>query len=318
MKKKFDQIKKLLRKAKTIIIAAHLDPDGDAIGSMLGLAGVLEKLGKSVTCYSIDNFPKVYRFLPGADKIRREIVNQQHFDLAFVLDSSNLGRIGEKIDLTEIAREIINIDHHPDNTKFGQVNIVSNASSTGELVYELAKDLKVKIDKPIADALYTAIITDTGNFRYENTSRRTFKIASQLLKAGVDTHALTGQIYDQRSVASLRILGLALSNIKFSPDKKIVWTGVNDQMLKETGATGEDLVGVIDHLRSIEGIEVAILFRKKEGKCKVNFRAKDKANVSLIAKSLGGGGHIKAAGVTLEGECTDVVERVLIAVQKHL
>ncbi|MFH1387651.1 MAG: bifunctional oligoribonuclease/PAP phosphatase NrnA [bacterium] len=318
MKKQFDQVKELLKKAKTVIIAAHVDPDGDAIGSMLALAGILEKLGKSVICYSADNFPKVYRFLPGADTIKREILNQQHFNMAFVLDSSNLGRVGDKVDLTEITKVIVNIDHHPDNTKFGEVNIVSNASSTGELVYELAKALQVKIDKPIAEALYTAIITDTGNFRYENTSVKTFEIAAELLKAGVDTHTLTGQIYDRKTIASIKILGLALSNLRFSPDKKIVWTGVNDQMLKETGAMGEDLVGIIDHLRAIDGIEVAVLFRRKENKCKVNFRSKDKANVSLIAKSLGGGGHVKAAGATIEGDCHDVVERVITAIQKHL
>ncbi|MCU0641595.1 MAG: bifunctional oligoribonuclease/PAP phosphatase NrnA [Candidatus Margulisbacteria bacterium] len=319
MKQAFAKIKERLKSAKNAIVTAHVDPDGDAVGSMLAMGAVIEQFGLKVSYYCADLPPRIYRFLPGADKIRREVPAGTLFDLAIVLDSSDLSRIGEGIDLRQCARVIINLDHHPDNTQFGDINYVTKASSVAEEVYDLAVYLGAKIDKRIADCLYAAIITDTGNFRYENTNVKTFLIAGELLKAGVNTHEISTRIYDNRSLAAVRICALAMTNMQITADHKAAWMVVTKAMMDQTGAKGEDMIGMVDHLRSIEGVEVAILFREeKDGTVKVNFRSKDRLNVSEIARRFGGGGHVKASGATLEGKTDEVVRRVVAEVEKYL
>jgi phosphoesterase RecJ-like protein len=319
MKQAFAQIKERLKSAKSALVTAHVDPDGDAVGSMLAMGMVLEQCGLKVNYYCADFPPRIYRFLPGTEKIKREVPAGSLFDLAVVLDSSDISRIGEGIDLRQIAKVIINLDHHPDNTMFGDINYVTKASSVAEEVYDLAKYLEAKIDRRIADCLYAAIITDTGNFRYENTNVKTLQIAAELLKAGVNTHEISTRIYDTRSLAAVRIAALAMAEMQITPDHKAAWMVVTAEMMAKTGAKGEDMIGMVDCLRSIEGVEVAILFREeKDGTVKVNFRSKDKLNVSEIARRFGGGGHIKASGATLEGKPQEVVKRVIAEVEKYL
>ncbi|MDD5593123.1 MAG: DHHA1 domain-containing protein, partial [Candidatus Margulisbacteria bacterium] len=178
--------------------------------------------------------------------------------------------------------------------------------------------LKIKLDKKIADCLYTSIITDTGNFRYDNTTAKTFLIAAELIKAGVNTHELTTHIYDNKSVPAVRISGLALSNIKFSDDRKIGWAVVTEEMMEEAGARSEDVVGIVDSVRSIEGVEVAIFFREEKGRVKINFRSKERVNVSEIARRFGGGGHLKAAGAVIDGRIEEVEHLVIRDVIKHM
>jgi len=318
VKKILEEIRKAVKKAKTAVIASHVDPDGDAIGSMLALGMALDKLGLSSTIYSADGIPKIYKFLPWAERVKTEIHPQHRYDLAFVVDSSDLSRIGDKFDLRPMVPTIINIDHHPDNAQFGDINYVMKTSSVAEEVFDICRYLKVELDKKIADCLYTAMITDTGNFRYENTTVKTFLIAAELLKAGVNTHELTTKIYDTRTVSSMKISARALSELKFSKDKKIAWTAVTEEMMAEAGAKGEDLIGIVDRIRSVEGVEVAIFFREEKGKVKINFRSKQRANVSEIARRFGGGGHTKAAGAVIEGPLAKVQEQVLNEAVKYL
>ncbi|MDD4179166.1 MAG: bifunctional oligoribonuclease/PAP phosphatase NrnA [Candidatus Margulisbacteria bacterium] len=318
MKAELEKIKELLKSAKSAVIAAHIDPDGDTIGSMLALGMMLEQKGLSITLYCADQNPKIYKFLPTADRIKHELPAGAHYDLGFAVDASDASRIGSRIDLKKTAGAVINIDHHPDNTKYGDVNYVARVSSVAELIFDLGKYLKIKMDKNIADCLYTAMITDTGNFRYENTNVKTFMIAAELLKAGVNTHELTTRIYDNKSIPSIKISARALANIKFTPDHKIAWTAVTDDMMRETKAEGEDLIGIVDKLRSIEGVEVAIFFREKGNETKINFRSKDRINVSEIARRFGGGGHIKAAGAVVKGELAKIEDAVVAEAIKYL
>ncbi len=317
MKKSCQEIKSALKNVKTALIATHVDPDGDAIGSTLALAMVLDRLGIQASCYCQDSVPRIYRFLAGADRIKRELKDFPHFDAAFVLDSSDLSRVGG-LDVRALADKIINIDHHPDNTQFGDVNCVKRSSCVGELIYDLAGLFKIKVDKPMADCLYTSIITDTGNFRYDNTSVKTFLIAAELIKAGVSTHELTTRIYDNKSVQAVRIAGIALANAKFSDDRRVGWAVVTEEIMTEVGAKSEDVVGIVDAIRSIEGVEVAIFFREEKGKVKINFRSKDRVNVSELAKRFGGGGHVKAAGAVVSGPIAEAELTVTRAVIKHL
>jgi len=300
MEATLNKVKELLKSAKTIFVASHVDPDGDAIGSMLAIGKVLEKQGKNVTLFSADGVPKIYRFLDGAENVVKNIPAGKIFDIAFILDSSDISRIGSPIELRDIAKMIVNIDHHPDNTNFGDINCVKPTSSTAEIIYECIKSFMPVIDQGTAESLYTAIITDTGNFRYENTSKTTFMIAAELLEAGISTHEITSRIYDVKSIPSVRICAMSLLNLKFAAGNKIAWTSVDKRMLAEAGARVEDTIGIVDIIRSIEGVEVAIFFREENGRVKINLRAKNKVNVSEIAKRFGGGGHYKASGITMD------------------
>jgi phosphoesterase RecJ-like protein len=316
--KSLNQIKKTLKSVKTAIVICHVDPDGDTIGSALALANILNQLKIKTTTYSVDGIPKVYRFLPGADQVKTNLPTGARYDCALTIDASDASRIGTKIKLRELASVVINIDHHPDNSFYGDVNYVEQNSSVAEQIYHLACCLGVKITKPMADCLYTAVITDTGNFRYENTSAETFLIAAELLKAGVNTHQLSTQVYDSKSLASIKICALALSYLRYSESQKVAWAAITETMMAEAGAKTEDLIGLVDRIRSIEGIEVAILFREDRGKIKINFRSKNRVNVSEIARHFGGGGHTKAAGAVIEGRLEEVESRVVAEVEKYL
>jgi phosphoesterase RecJ-like protein len=318
MKETFAAIKKALKGARNALVVSHIDPDGDSIGSMLALGRILARMGVPATCYSQDGVPRIYRFLPGAGEVKNKIDPNQHYDLLFAVDASDLNRLGDKAPLREIARIIINIDHHPDNTQYGDINYVEKSSSTAELVYKLTKYLKFRIDREMAENLYVALITDTGNYRYENTSVTTFIMAEDMLKAGVDTHRITTLIYDTKSIAGIRIQAAALATLRTSPDRKVAWATVTLEMMEKTGAKGEDLVGLVDQIRSIEGVEVAILFREDDGKTKVNLRSKEKISVSEIARRFGGGGHIRAAGATLEDDIESAQKKVISEVLKYI
>lgn len=319
MKKKlFEKIRKELKKAESALVAGHMDPDGDSIGSSLAVAMLLEKLDITTTIYSQDGIPKVYHFLPWTERVQNKLEPSRRFDLAIVLDSSGIDRLGSKINIRDVAKVVINIDHHPDNTQFGDINYVENSSSAAEQVYQLCKYLKIEVDRKMAECLYVAMITDTGNFRYENTSEVTFEIAAELLRYGVETHEITTRIYDTKSIPSIKINALALSQLEFSDDRKLAWCAVSEEMMRKARAKSEDLIGLVDQIRSIEGVEVAILFREEREKIKVNFRSKHRINVSEVAKCFGGGGHIKAAGAIVEGNLEKVKQRVTAETLKYV
>jgi len=317
-KQALKEIKQAIKKAKTAIIAAHIDPDADAIGSSLAMAMLLKKLKVKSIIYSQNGIPKIYQFLPWTEKVLTRIPAKLHFDLAIILDSSVIERVGDKIDLKKMAKKIINIDHHPDNKRFGDINFVGQVSSAAEQIFKLAKYLKIKIDRDMAENLYVAMITDTGNFRYENTKASTFKMAAELFQTGIDPHDITTRIYDNKSIASVKLSALAMEKLEFADDKKVAWTSVTEEMMQKVDAKGEDLIGLVDQIRAISGVEVAILFREDKGKIKVNFRAKSDINVSVIANRLGGGGHHKAAGVIMEGSLLNAREKVLAETLKYL
>lgn len=318
MKEILADIKKAVKNAKTALVVSHVDPDGDSIGSMLAMGNILDQFNITTFYYSEDGLPKIYRFLPGADKVANKLDHFQRYDLLFTMDASDSRRLGTKLALKEIAKIIINIDHHPDNSKYGTFNYIEKCSSTAELVFNIAKHWKIKINREMAENLYIALITDTGNFRYENTSNKTFSMAAELLKTGIDTHEISTRIYDTRSIASIRIQAAALVNVEISPDRKAAWTVVTKEMMQKHQAKGEDLVGLVDQIRSIEGIELAMLFREEKGKVKVNFRSKDKVNVSALAKKFGGGGHIRAAGAVIVDSIDNAKNNIVNEVLKYL
>ncbi len=305
----------MILQAKTAVVVAHIDPDGDTLGSMLAMAFILEKMGLAVIMYSADGVPNTYKFMKGIDKV---ISNppKKELDLMVTVDASGLDRIGRK---KINAKKVINIDHHPDNSNFGDLNYVEFLSAVGELVYKIAKEFGIEITQDMAEALYVSIITDTGNFRYSNTLPSTFAAAKELTEHGANPYQIANKIYDTKNVESLKLLACTLNNMQMSPDKKIVWSSITKDMIHSIKAKPEDFIGIIDELRTVREAEVAILFREeKNGSIKINFRSKGKANVSKIANELGGGGHVQAAGCTLDMPLADAQKKVIDLISREI
>ena len=309
------KIIKAIKEAKSIIILTHLDPDGDAIGSMIAVYLALKWMGKKAEMFCRDAVPEMYEFLPGSGKVKKS-VNKDKYDLAIALDCGDDKRVSNKIDLRAIAGTVINIDHHPDNTKFGDINMVEKLSSVAEIIYKLFVKMKIKITKDIAQCLYVGIMTDTGNFRYDYTTPETLDIAATLARAGAKISRIAMAVYETKTMSSVRILGAAMYRLESSESGQVAWTVLPKQLMDSLGAKSEDLTGLVDQLRAIKGVEVAILFREEDDGIKVNFRSKFTANVSEIARQLGGGGHIRASGAILQGNLDNVKEKVLNEVFK--
>ncbi len=315
MTENYQKLKDLILNSKTAIIVAHVDPDGDTLGSMIAMSHILIKMGIEVIMYAYDGVPNTYKFMKGSDRIVSNPPNKE-MDMMITVDASGLDRIGNK---KINAKRIVNIDHHPDNNNFGEINYVELLSSVGELIFKIAKEFQIPIDPEMAEALYIAIITDTGNFRYSNTLPSTFAVAKELTELGAVPYTIANHIYDSKSIESLRLLACTLDNIQLSNDRKIVWASITKDMIYKIQAKSEDFIGIIDHLRTVRDAEVSILFREeKNGFVKVNFRSRGKVNVSKIANELGGGGHVLASGCTVDMPLAEAQKKVLELVNKEL
>jgi phosphoesterase RecJ-like protein len=303
-----------IKKAKSVIILTHTDPDGDAIGSMISVYLVLKGMGKKAAMYCRDTVPEIYKFLPGSGRVKCSLKGR--YDLAIAVDCGDEKRVDGGIRLRDLADMIINIDHHPDNSKFGDINLIEKISSVSEILFKLFGKMKVKVSKDIATCLYVGLMTDTGNFRYDYTTADSLDVASSLAKAGAKISRIAMAVYETKTLSSVRILGAALYRLETSQSGHVAWTLLPKQLMDSLGAKSEDLTGLVDQIRSIKGVEVAVLFREEEDSIKVNFRSKFTANVSEIAKKLGGGGHIRASGAILKCSLEDAKEKVLAEVFK--
>ncbi len=307
-----------LKKNKRVLLTSHILPDGDSIGSLLGLGLTLLNNGWDVTMYSVDGVPDRYKFLTGTENILTGKLPEQSFEKVVVLDSSDCLRIKP---ICEQLRDsfIINIDHHPTNSFYGKMNYVdAKAAATGEIVYALLEEMNLKLDLSAASALYVAISTDTGSFKFENTTAITHQVAARLLAAGVNPKDITPLVFDLRPKQAVYILREALMSLKFTPDEKIAWMTLTEKEMMNTTARDEDLDGIVNYAKNIEGVEVGLLLREKpDGTVKVAFRSHN-VDVGSIAKTLGGGGHARAAGCSMECSLENCLQKVLTAVGKEV
>jgi phosphoesterase RecJ-like protein len=303
-----------LRARDRFLLTAHEGPDGDALGSLLGMHKLLTQLGKdSVMFLASKEFPLPieYRFLP-----LEEVFHEAPADMAdrtvVFLDCGNIDRMPVSF-LTDGGNDVINIDHHHDNTRFGDINLVDvEASCTAEIVYDLALLLDAKITPEIASALYVGLITDTGKFMYENTNAHTHRVAAALIDAGVNVDDTYRRLYEQVPLEKLRLVARALEGIHLHCDDRLALTSITAADYEATGAGEEMTEGVIDHLRSIHGIKVAAVVRDlgSRGRAarKVSLRASEgDVDVSAIARKYGGGGHKRAAGFSTDLELDALV-----------
>jgi len=298
---------------QSFLLLSHSMPDGDAIGSALALGLALEKMGKTVYLVNPDPIPRLYAFLPGADRFSTQIPEQARQAIPVLLDCAVPERLGDMAALIKDVPVVLNIDHHVSNTQFGTLNYVdATAAATGEMVFQIIKQLQVVIDRAIAAALFTAIATDTGSFRYANTSVQTHRIIAELLTTGIENHRIMTRLFETRSLAETKLLAQALNTLEVTADGKIAWMTVTREMLTMMQEGNDSTEGIINYARAIEGVEVGILFRDLgDGRVKVSLRSQDQVNVDEIAAQFGGGGHAKAAGCILTGDIAAAQQQLL-------
>lgn len=295
----------------TFLITTHENPDGDAVGSSLALANYLVRIGKDVTLYYKDPVPDLYGFLPMAETVLHAIPTRS-YDVCFVLDIGEFKRAGKEMAEFGGVGKFINIDHHLQCDHFGALNLIDpEASATGALIYRIIKGAGGEIDYATALCIYTAVITDTGSFRYSNANTEAFSIAGEMVGLGVNAWYVAERLYERQPRERLALLALALSTLEVSPRGDWAAVAVTLDMYEKSGASSELTDGFVNYPRSIRGVEVSVFFRElKPGLFKVGFRSKGKVNVSAIAREFSGGGHHNAAGCTISGTLKEVQQSV--------
>jgi len=316
------KIKDKFLKLNSFIVTTHIDPDGDAIGSQLLLGRLLKKMNKKVVMVNVDSTPSNLKFLPEVKSIklsRDYRIDLNKFDALVALDIANPQRVREMSEVISSAKYVINIDHHISNSNFGDLNWVErDVSCVGEMVYRLYGYMGLELDYKDALLSYVAIATDTGYFRHNNTTSETHRIAASLLGKGVNPSTVYSELFENKSFSKMRILAYALSNLEERDG--MAWVDISKKVLKESSAKREELEGLIDFIKTLGGIKVAMVFQELDnGIIKIGFRSKDnKVDVNKIAAIFGGGGHKMASGCRVKGALLDVKKRVLARVAEYL
>ena len=304
------QVVELIEAKRRFAITSHIRPDGDGLGSSLGLYWLLRALGKDPEVIMRDAVPHAYRKLPGADAVRVTPAVDQPYDAVFVIECSDITRPG----LDALDRQlVVNIDHHATTSLFGQINwIDSTASAVGEMIYNLCKAIGVRPSHELAECVYTALITDTGSFHYSNTTERTFKVASELVRAGVKPAKIAQAVYSNYPWSKLDLMREVLATVRHDPTGRVAWLRQTVEMQEHVGASDEDADGFVNFPMSVGDVEVvAFLKETAPGIYRTSLRSKGEVNVARIAELFGGGGHRNAAGCTLTG-AWDEAERTIV------
>lgn len=307
-----------LRSRSSFMFVSHVKPDGDTLGAGLALGLALEGLGKRVGYFNQDPVPRNLRFLPGAQHVRREVAADLPPDTLWVFgDMSDYTRAGEF--LPPMTRDnMLNIDHHLGNSRFAKLNyILEKEASTGTCVMHLLRALGTPITKDIATNLLTTIMTDTGAFMHTNTTAEVLKLSAELMELGADKPRITEEIFANKRFAATKLLGMALNRAMVEDNGRYCWTYVDAAMLAEAHADGEDTEEIVQHLRAVEGVEAAALFKDYDGAVRVSLRSSGRVNVQLAAAESGGGGHFMAAGLTYPGDLKAAIEGVHAALKMH-
>jgi len=315
-----DRIIESIRQSRAICIVGHVRPDGDCVGSQLGLTLALRNEGKKVTCWNEDRIPQKYDFLD-PDGIIQKPKRGLRFDCVIATDAASFERLGSVGPCVAHRKLLINIDHHESNTRYGDLNWVSaRESSTGELIFRLLKIAKWSITKRIADSLFTAVSTDTGSFQYPTTRPGTYHVAGELVSRGANLAKICDEVYQSYPVSRARLLRHIYSHFRLTHQDQIAYFWLKKADLARAGSDSNDTEGLIDHIRAIAPVVVACVFEQLEPELtRISLRSKsDKVNVNEIAAQFGGGGHPAAAGARIPGKPLSVQRRVIAAVKKAL
>src|SRR6266705_3278690 len=319
---KFEEIGRILREHKCFAVLSHIRPDGDALGSQLALALSLQRLGKKVRVWNEDGMLEKYSFLPRGDLLTKPPHTAEDVDAAIALDTAIQNRLGTAFTAVRSAKIWINIDHHLSNPGYGDlVHVDPTAPATGQIIFDLIKSQGFPFSREIAENLYAAISTDTGSFQYPKTSARTFEIAAELVRAGgLDVGKISQELYENYPRRRLELLRELLRTMRFSAHDRVASFSLSLKTATDLGVLPEDNEGLIDHLRAVRGVIVAVFFEElAEGKVRVSMRSKDEAvDVCAICQKFGGGGHTLAAGARIRGSLAEVEEKVLEEIREVL
>ncbi len=316
-----EEIIERIKEHRRFAISTHISPEGDAVGSALALRLILRRLGKEALVVMQDPVPYNLTFLKGAEGIKPPTdpaLEQLAPELWFIVDCANLDRVGEGVRrlIEDSGKPIVNIDHHLHNPEFGELNYVRQTAATAQLIWELAKRLHV-LDPEITTCLYAGIVADTSAFRNDNTDAQVLREAAELLDHGARAREVAVNLFERRTLGETRLLGYALLNAKLADG--IFWISFPLEIFAELGAAPHETEPVVNELRKLDGVEVAVLFKELENnKVKLSLRSKGRLDVSAVARRFGGGGHEKAAGALIPGELKQVEEVVLAELRRRL
>jgi len=316
------QTRKFLLEHDDYLVVSHVQPDGDAVSSTLAVGWLLSCLGKNYTMINEGPIPTRMEYLWHAE----EIVNMSaaetlgQFSNIICVDCADFQRVGQTKQYFAENALIVNIDHHPTNNGYGFVNLIKpDAAATAEILFDLLKLFEVEWNIDIATAIYTGLLTDTGGFRYSNTSPKVMAAVSELLALGVKGPELAETLLEELTLPQVKVLNRALSTLELSAAGDIAWVHVTPQDMIDCGAANEDLEGIVNYPRNIRGVEVGILFKViHDNAVKVSMRSAGKVDVAALAQIFGGGGHTRAAGARIEAPLEQVIPQVLEEVRRHL
>jgi bifunctional oligoribonuclease and PAP phosphatase NrnA len=311
------QVIELIEKHGRFAITSHIRPDGDSLGSSLALCWILRGLGKDAEVIMCDTVPHAYSRLPGAEAVRVVSDIDREYDAVFVIECSDVTRPG----LPSLKDQfVVNIDHHSTTVLFGSLNwIDSTAAAVGEMIYNLAKAIGARVTPEVASCVYAALLTDTGSFHFSNTTERTFKIASELVRHGAQPAKLSQAIFYNYPYAKVQLTGAVLSTMQRDESGRIAWITMSREALESTGASEDDSDGIITYPLTIGEVEAVAFFREvADSTYRISLRSKNRVNVARVAETFGGGGHANAAGFTLQADygvlSRDVIEKLKDAV----
>ena len=318
----FEEIGEVLRHHQSFVLLSHVRPDGDAIGSQIGLGFALLAAGKSVRLFNEDGLPESLAFLRGAERIEVPPTEPVTADVVIALDTATKPRLGERcLQAVSNVKLWLNIDHHISNPHYGELNLIDATSpATGEILYELILALGLPLPDESRDALYVAVSTDTGSFQYPSTTAKTYDMAADLIRRGLDVGTLNSNTYDNHPFRRLELLRALLSTLELSPDGLVAHWTLREATRRELALSAEDSEGLIDVIRAIRGVQVAVFFEElPDGMSRVSMRSKDRRyDVCRIATEFGGGGHSLAAGLRMHAAIDDTKARVLDAIQRRI
>jgi bifunctional oligoribonuclease and PAP phosphatase NrnA len=304
-------IREIIEGGSTFLVTTHIDPDGDAVGSAFAMSWALHALEKRVTIYMRDPVPYQYAFLPRPCRITHAVPDNT-FDGVFVLDCSDIDRVTDNSGGFGNHGPIISIDHHLTGDNFGAINVRDEkASSTGEILHGLLKSLGIPITLDIAVNIYTAVTTDTGSFRFQNTTPEAFTICREMVSLGVDPSFVASMVFESHPVERFILLGKVLSTLESYDGGRVIIASITDEMYRATGTNREHSDGFVEILKQVKGAEIAILMRELNAtRFKVSMRSKGTRDVASLCAAFGGGGHRNAAGCTIDGDAKQVLGRL--------
>ncbi len=315
-----NEVVSVLTEKRTFLIAGHVNPEGDAIGSAVALALALRGIGKKAEVVNRDPLPRQLAFLRYEGVFSQRPAITEPVDALVVVDCGDLKRTGFFEGGPLPIDVLVNIDHHLTNPGFGDVNwVVPEAAATGEMIYDLLKEMQIPMTPAIATALYTALLSDTGAFRYANTNEKSLRIGAELIEKGADPALIARGLFEIIRPEKLKLLGEVLAHMELSDDKKVAWVEVTQAQMEKTDTIEADTEDFIDYPRLIRGVEAAVFFREVNSRqYKISLRSEGRVDVSALAQQWGGGGHRNASGCTIAGSREEIKKRVLASIQEAL